>query len=124
MIVSFLKYPLTDKYSIDFISYLFSDDDKKMNPFIVILVERTPFDKNYRPILHRELEFFLNTFSGPDYESDKIGNDKISVYNNSTKVVNKVINENFKINDNDIKELYKNKNNINPKTIDNYKSTK
>ena len=72
---------MSDKYSIDFISYLFSDDDKKMNPFIVILVERTPFDKNYRPILHRELEFFLNTFSGPDYESDKIGNDKIINFN-------------------------------------------
>jgi len=72
---------MSDKYSIEFFSYLFSDEDKSMNPFIVILVERTPFDKNYRPLLHRELEFYLKTFNGSDDESDQIGNDKIISFN-------------------------------------------
>lgn len=54
---------MSDKYSIEFIKYIFSNDDFKINPFIVILVEQTPFNINYRPILHRELEFFLTAFT-------------------------------------------------------------
>jgi hypothetical protein len=37
-------------------------------------VEQTPFDKNYSPISHRELEFFLSAFSEFD---EKLGKDKI-----------------------------------------------
>ena len=69
---------MSDKYSMDFIRYLFNNDDNQNNPFIIILVEQTPFNKNYRPILHRELEFFLSAFSNDsDDEMDIIGNDKI-----------------------------------------------
>ena len=71
---------MSDRYSIDFIRYLFNNDDSKNNPFIVILVEQTPFNKNYRPILHRELEFFLNAFSDSEDENDNIGTDKIITF--------------------------------------------
>ena len=70
---------LSDKYSIDFIRYLFNNEEKKNNPFIIILVEQTPFKKNFRPIIHRELEFFLTTFSDLD-DNENIGNDKIILF--------------------------------------------
>ena len=69
---------MSDRYSIDFIRYLFNNDDNQNNPFIIILVEQTPFNKNYRPILHRELEFFLTAFS--DSEDDNEGTDKIITF--------------------------------------------
>ena len=73
---------MSDKYSIDFIRYLFYNDDKKNNPFIIILVEQTPFNKNYRPILHRELEFFLSAYGNSDSDdSEVISNDKIIIFN-------------------------------------------
>ena len=65
---------ISEKNSIDFIRYLFNDEEKCNNPFIIILVEQTPFDKNYSPLTHRELEFFLSAFSEYD---EKIGKDKI-----------------------------------------------
>ena len=71
---------ISDKYSMDFIRYLFNNDDSKMNPFIIILVEQTPFSVNYRPILHRELEFFLSAFSDSEDDNDNIGNDKIITF--------------------------------------------
>ena len=71
---------MSDKYSIDFIRYIFNNDDKKNNPFMVILVEQTPFNKKYRPILHRELEFFLSAFSDSE-DNEAIGNDKILLFN-------------------------------------------
>ena len=71
---------MSDKYSMDFIRYLFNNDDYKNNPFIVILVEQTPFNKNYRPILHRELEFFLSAFSDSEDDNENIGNDKIITF--------------------------------------------
>ena len=73
---------MSDKYSMDFIRYLFTNDDNKNNPFIIILVEQTPFSKNYRPILHRELEFFLTAFSADsdDDIDNNIGNDKIITF--------------------------------------------
>ena len=70
---------MSDKYSIDFISYLFNNSEKRMNPFIMILVEQTPFNKNFRPIKHRELEFFLSTFSDLE-DNENIGNDKIILF--------------------------------------------
>ena len=65
---------VSDKNSIDFIRYLFNNDEKSNNPFIIILVEQTPFNKNFSPLSHRELEFFLSAFSEYD---EKIGKDKI-----------------------------------------------
>ena len=73
---------MSDKYSMDFIRYLFNNDNDKINPFIIILVEQTPFSVNYRPILHRELEFFLSAFSDSDDDNDdnNIENDKIITF--------------------------------------------
>ena len=65
---------LSDKYSIEFIKNLFNKSDKNNNPFIIILVEQTPFNKNYSPLSHRELEYFLSTFIEFD---ENIGSDKI-----------------------------------------------
>ena len=70
---------------MDFINYLFNNDDNKNNPFIIILVEQIPFNKNYRPILYRELEFFLSAFSDSDDDAD-----------NNNKITDKIIT--FKIN--------------------------
>ena len=68
---------VSDKNSIDFIRYLFNNDEKSNNPFIIILVEQTPFNKNFSPLSHRELEFFLSAFSEYD---EKIGKDKIMCF--------------------------------------------
>ena len=92
---------MSDKYSMDFIHYLFNNDDNKNNPFIIILVEQTPFSKNYRPILHRELEFFLTAFSSDsDDEKDMIGNDKIINFKiqpfTQKDILEKILIENFK----------------------------
>ena len=51
-------------------------------------------------------------------------NDKKYINNNSINIVNMVHNSEYKLNNNDINKLYKDKNNINSKNIDNYKSTK
>ena len=65
---------LSDKYSIEFIKNLFNKSDKNNNPFIIILVEQIPFNKNYSPLSHRELEYFLSTYIEFD---ENIGSDKI-----------------------------------------------
>ena len=70
---------MSDKYSIEFIKYIFSNDDIKVSPLIVILVEQTPFNINYRPILHRELEFFLTAFTDLE-DNEKIDSDKILLF--------------------------------------------
>ena len=92
---------MSDKYSMDFIRYLFNNDDNKNNPFIIILVEQTPFSKNYRPILHRELEFFLNAFcTDSDDEPDNVGNDKIINFKidpiTEKDILKQILIENFK----------------------------
>ena len=69
---------ISEKNSIDFIKYLFNDEEKCNNPFIIFLVEQTPFDRNYSPLSHRELEFFLSAFSEFD---EKLGKDKIICFN-------------------------------------------
>ena len=68
---------LSDKNAIDFIRYLFNNDYRSNNPFIIILVEQIPFNKNFSPFSHRELEFFLSAFSEYD---EKIGKDKIMCF--------------------------------------------
>ena len=65
---------ISDKYSIGFIKNLFNKSDKNNDPFIIILAEQTPFNKNYSPLSHRELEYFLSTFIEFD---ENIGSDKI-----------------------------------------------
>ena len=57
---------ISDKNAIDFIRYLFNNDYRSNNPFIIILVEQIPFNKNFSPLCHRELEFFLSAFSEYD----------------------------------------------------------
>ena len=92
---------MSDKHSMDFIRYLFTNDDNANNPFIIILVEQTPFNKNYRPILHRELEFFLTAFSNEsDDEKDIIGSDKIINFKiepiTEKEILKQILIENFK----------------------------
>ena len=65
---------LSDKYSIEFIKNLFKKRDKNNDPLIIIMVEQIPFNKNYSPLSHRELEYFLSTFIEFD---ENIGSDKI-----------------------------------------------
>ena len=89
---------MSDKYSIEFIKYIFSNDEFKINPFIVILVEQTPFNINYRPILHRELEFFLTAFTDLE-DNEKIGSDKILLFEikpiMEKELLKDIIKENF-----------------------------
>ena len=87
---------VSDKNSIDFIRYLFNNDEKNNNPFIIILVEQTPFNKNFAPLSHRELEFFLSVFSGYD---EKIGKDKIMCFDlkpfYEKNIIQEIIIQNF-----------------------------
>ena len=103
---------MSDKYSIEFIKYIFSNDEFKINPFIVILVEQTPFNINYRPILHRELEFFLTAFTDLE-DNEKIGSDKILLFElkpiMEKEILKNIIKENF--------EKYVNKNYNLPKYL-------
>ena len=54
---------VSNNYSYDFIQYLFNSKDKELNPFIIILIEQTPFNDNFRPLTHRFFETFLLSFS-------------------------------------------------------------
>ena len=48
-------------YSMDFILYLFNNDDKINYPLIIILVDQIPYNKNYLNILYRELSAFKDS---------------------------------------------------------------
>ena len=84
---------LSERNSIDFIKYLFNDDSKSNNPFIIILVEQTPFNKNYSPLIHRELEFFFSYLSELD-ENNKIICFEIKPFFEK-EILQKIIIENF-----------------------------
>ena len=65
----------SNKFSIDFIQYLYNNDDKELKPFIIILIEQIPLNENYRPLTHRIFENFLLSFSDCDCQhahEDKI----------------------------------------------------
>ena len=98
---------LSDKYSIDFFKYLFNNDEKRNNPFIIILIEQIPFNINYRPILHRELEYLLTAFSESDDEADNISADKIITFDihpiMEKEKIKQIIIENF---NNSVKSEY------------------
>ena len=64
----------SDDYSIEFIQYLFNNDKPELKPFFVILLEQTPFNEKFSPLIHRNLENFLIFTSE---ESDKPKEDKI-----------------------------------------------
>ena len=87
---------ISDKYSIEFIKTLFNKNDKINNPFIIILVEQTPFNKNYSPLSHRELEYFISTFIEFD---ENIGSDKIICFEMKSfiekNILKNIIIENF-----------------------------
>ena len=68
---------MSNKYSIEFIQYLFNRKEKDLNPFIIILIEQTPFSQNFRPLTHGIFENFLMAFS--DY-SNKPNEDKIITF--------------------------------------------
>ena len=90
---------MSDKYSIDFFKYLYYNEERRNNPFIIILLEQTPFNVNYRPISHRELEYFLSAISDFDYMSDNIGSDKIITFSLNPimekEIIKEIIVENF-----------------------------
>ena len=65
---------VSNKYSIDFIQYLFNNKSKDLNPFIVILIEQTPFNDNFHPFTHGIFEIFLVSSSE---HSDKPNEDII-----------------------------------------------
>ena len=67
----------SDQLSIDFLKYVFNNNEKKLNPFIVILIEQTPYNVNYRPLKHRVLEVFLTLYEENTFEVDK---DKILTF--------------------------------------------
>ena len=98
---------LSDKYSIDFFRYLFNNEEKTNNPFIIILIEQIPFNINYRPMLHRELEYLLTAFSESDDEADNISADKIITFDihpiMEKAKIKQIIIENFK---NSVKSEY------------------
>ena len=54
---------VSNKYSIDFIEYLYNNKDNVLNPFIIILIEQTPFNENFHPLTHGIFENFLISFS-------------------------------------------------------------
>ena len=58
----------SNQFSIDFIQYLYNQNEKELNPFIIILIEQIPFNENYRPLTHRIFETFLISFSDCDYK--------------------------------------------------------
>ena len=68
---------MSNKYSIEFIQYLFNRKESDLNPFIIILVEQTPFRENFRPLTHGIFENFLVAFS--EY-SNKPNEDKIITF--------------------------------------------
>ena len=65
---------VSNKYSLDFIQYLFNNKDIDLNPFIIILIEQTPFSDNFLPLTHEIFEFFLVSLS--EY-SDKPNEDAL-----------------------------------------------
>ena len=71
-VIDDLQY--SDIYSIEFIQYLFNENKEELNPFFVILIEQTPFNKNFSPLASRILENFLIFIT--EY-SDKPKEDKI-----------------------------------------------
>ena len=69
---------ISNKYSIDFIQYLFNNKDKELNPFIIILIEQTPFSQNFNLVTQEIFENFLNYYSE---FSEKPNEDKIICFN-------------------------------------------
>ena len=57
LIIDDLQY--SDIYSIEFIQYLFNNEKRELNPFIVILVEQTPINKKFPSLINKNLEHFL-----------------------------------------------------------------
>ena len=64
----------SDIFSIEFIQYLFNNSKSELNPFYVILIEQTPFNEKFHPLISQNFENFLNFVS--EY-SDKPKEDKI-----------------------------------------------
>jgi hypothetical protein len=49
----------SDIYSIEFIQYLFDNKNSLLNPFIVFLIEQTPFNEKFPPLTNPILEKFF-----------------------------------------------------------------
>ena len=61
----------SDQLTVEFLKYLFVNDEQKLNPFLIILVEQTPYNVNFRPLKHRVLEVFLSLYEENSFEIDK-----------------------------------------------------
>ena len=97
-----------------------SEDLKKIefgNKLLNKLLNKYPKLKDY---LNKNNKNMQDTNSNNKSEDDKKGLNNINGNNNA----NMVLNPNYILKNNDINKLYKDKNNISSKYIDNYKSTK
>ena len=64
----------SDDFSLEFIQYLFNNEKQELNPFYIILIEQTPFNEKFPPLIHRSFENFL--FFVSEY-SEKPKTDKV-----------------------------------------------
>ena len=69
---------ISNKYSVEFIQYLYNNKDNDLNPFIIILIEQTPFSDNFHPITHGIFETFLISLSENLIKPDE---NKIACFN-------------------------------------------
>ena len=65
---------LSDKYSINFIEFLYNKtiidkEDNDLNPFIFMMIQQTPFNHKYRGINPPDLDKFLNKYVTGDYSN-------------------------------------------------------
>ena len=99
---------LSNHHSIEFINFLYRkailEKDELLKPFIFIMIEQTPFNKNFKKIIPLELDAFINKYmtfnyeqkntnkiicleEGPPYEKDILK--RIIIFNFKNSVLNK-----------------------------------
>ena len=61
----------SDQFTVDFLKYVLNNNENKLNSFLVILIEQTPYNINFRPLKHRVLEVFLTIYEENPSEIDK-----------------------------------------------------
>ena len=99
---------LSNHHSIEFINFLYRkailEKDESLKPFIFIMIEQTPFNKNFKKIIPLELDIFINKYitfnceqkntnkiicleEGPPYEKEILK--RIIIFNFKNSVLNK-----------------------------------
>ena len=74
---------ISDIYSIEFIQYLYNNEKPELNPFFVIMVEQTPFNEKFPPIINQNFEMFLFLLTE---ETDKPKEDRIIKFTMDTLI--------------------------------------